>query len=92
MRARSCSGSTVLFIRAIAGHTWGGSGAAAQTTADTLATSAWRGVLAVSKLVRTLGVVLSAADDVENELDGLLTYDRQVTKSWPRRLQLPTRT
>lgn len=69
------------FTRAIAGHTWGGSGAAAQTNPDTdryvdLARRA-RGLARRPGLSTSIYRQLT---DVEGELDGLVTYDRQVTK------------
>jgi hypothetical protein len=67
--------------RAIQGHTWGGSGAAAQTAADTTR------YVGLARRARGLAVrpglstsVYRELTDVENELDGLVTYDRQVTK------------
>lgn len=69
------------FNRAIQGHTWGGTGSAAQAMTDTaryvdLARRA-RG-LAVRPGLSTS--IYRQLTDVENELDGLVTYDRQVTK------------
>lgn len=69
------------FTRAIAGHTWAGNGSAAQTAPDTdryvdLARRA-RG-LALRPGLSTS--VYRELTDVESELDGLVTYDRQVTK------------
>ena len=67
--------------RAITGHTWGGSAGTAQTAPDTAR------YVALARRARGLAATpgLSAAffqqfTDVENELDGLVTYDRQVTK------------
>lgn len=74
-------GSYGSFSRAIQGHTWGGTGAAAQSAVDT---ARYVGLARRARgLARRPG--LSTAfyrqlTDVENELDGLVTYDRQVTK------------
>jgi hypothetical protein len=69
------------FNRGITGHTWGGSGASPQTTTDTAR------YVGLARRARGLAVRpgLSSAfykqlTDVENELDGLVTYDRQVAK------------
>jgi hypothetical protein len=67
--------------RAISGHTWSGSGAGVQTAADTeryvgLARRA-RGAMQRPGLS---AAIFRQLTDVENELDGLVTYDRQITK------------
>jgi hypothetical protein len=74
-------GSYGSFTRAIAGHTWAGNGSGAQTDADTtryvdLARRA-RGLTLRPGLSTS---VYRELTDVESELDGLVTYDRQVTK------------
>ncbi len=69
------------FVRAIQGHTYGGTGAAAQPAVDTdryvgLARRA-RG-LAVRPGLSTS--IYRQLTDVEGELDGLVTYDRAINK------------
>jgi hypothetical protein len=74
-------GSYGSFARAIQGHTWGGTGAAAQSAVDTAR------YVGLARRARGLAqrpglstAIYRQLTDVENELDGLVTYDRQVTK------------
>jgi hypothetical protein len=69
------------FNRAITGHTWGGNTGAVQIATDT---ARYAGLARRARGL-ALSPGLSAAfyrqlTDVENELDGLVTYDRAVTK------------
>lgn len=67
--------------RAITGHTWGGSAGSAQTANDTARyVNLARRARGLATLPGLSGAFFRQFTDVENELDGLVTYDRQVTK------------
>lgn len=69
------------FSRAITGHTWGGGSGTVQTATDTARSATLvRKARGLAQNPGISGSVFRQLTDVENELDGLVTYDRAVTK------------
>lgn len=69
------------FSRSITGHTWGGSSGAAQTVNDTARyVGLARRARGLAEHPGLSAAVFRQLTDVENELDGLVTYDRAVSK------------
>jgi hypothetical protein len=74
-------GSYGSFSRAITGHTWGGGSGTVQTATDTERSATLvRKARGLAREPGISGSVFRQLTDVENELDGLVTYDRAVTK------------
>jgi hypothetical protein len=67
--------------RSITGHTWSGTTGAAQTAADTTRyVDLARRARGLARRPGLSAALFRQLTDVENELDGLVTYDRAVTK------------